>query len=176
MTTRPIDVEAELADLRARREILAAVHDYARGLDRLMPDVQRRAFHDDAWVDAGTFAGDADAFVKYCQDFLGSMESSQHLLGQVDIRVQGDTATGEVYFVAHHRHAFEGTPTDLFVAGRYVDEYRDRGAGWKIWRRRLLVDWASSNPATDAPFRATPGLAFGGRGKHDFSNQRQWPR
>ncbi|HEX8056538.1 MAG TPA: nuclear transport factor 2 family protein, partial [Novosphingobium sp.] len=51
------DLEAEVRDLAARRDIADAVHRYMRGLDRLDPALQRTAFHDDAWIDAGIFAG-----------------------------------------------------------------------------------------------------------------------
>jgi len=37
------------------------------GQDRLLPTIQRRAFHDDAFVDCRPFAGDPDGYVNYAQ-------------------------------------------------------------------------------------------------------------
>ena len=49
--TTALDLEAEIRDLAARRDINAAVQRYMRGLDRLDADLQRSAFHADAVID-----------------------------------------------------------------------------------------------------------------------------
>lgn len=99
-----------LEDLLAKDEILGAVHDYIRGQDRLEPAIQRRAFHDDATVDCGVFAGNPDDYVAFAQNALANYEASHHLLGQISIDVQGDQADGEVYFIAWHRSGKGRTP------------------------------------------------------------------
>ncbi|MBI1178991.1 MAG: nuclear transport factor 2 family protein [Alphaproteobacteria bacterium] len=170
-----MDIEAELRDLAARRDIQQAVMDYMRGQDRLLPDVQRRAFHDDAFVDAGLFSGGPDAYVAFAQTFLSACKASQHLVGQMDIRVEGDTATGEVYFLAWHRIVEDGEDKDLIVAGRYVDEYENRAGAWKIARRREIVDWARTDAPADDFLRGQPSLHRGGRGTADFGVSRDWP-
>jgi SnoaL-like domain len=169
------DAAAELRDLCARRDINDALCRYMRGQDRLMPELHRSAFHDDAYVDCGIFAGDAAGFVNFAQGFLGDLKASQHVIGQVQIEVKGSVAYGEVYFFAQHRIVEAGVEKDLFVAGRYIDQYEDRGSGWKIAKRRELIDWARTDPATDSFLRETKGLVMGARREQDFSNQRQWP-
>jgi hypothetical protein len=169
------DAAAELHDLCARRDIYDAVCRYMRGQDRLMPDLQRSAFHDDAYVDCGLFAGDAKAYTDFAQGFLAKLKSSHHLIGQVQIKVEGSIAHGEVYFIAWHRLIEDGVEKDLLVSGRYVDEYQDRGTGWKIARRRELIDWARTDPAADDFLREAKGLVLGARRDEDFSNQRNWP-
>jgi hypothetical protein len=170
-----IDAAAELHDLCARRDIYDAVCRYMRGQDRLMPEVQRSAFHDDAYVDCGLFAGDAAGYVNFAQGFLANLKSSHHLIGQVHIDVDGSVACGEVYFIAWHRIVEDGAEKDLLVAGRYIDEYQDRGTGWKIAKRRELIDWARTDPAADSFLREAKGLVMGARRDGDFSNQRNWP-
>ena len=172
---RPLDAAAELHDLCARRDIYDAVCRYMRGQDRLMPEAQRSAFHDDAYVDCGVFSGDAAAYVEFAQGLLATFKSSHHLIGQVQITVDGGTAHGEVYFIAWHRIVEDGVDKDLLVAGRYIDEYQDRGTGWKIAKRRELIDWARTDPAADGFLREATGLVMGARGAQDFSNQRIWP-
>ena len=140
-----------------------------------MPELHRSAFHDDAFVDVGIFAGDADGFVDFAQKLLAGMEVAQHLMGQADIEVHGDVATGEVYFMAFHRLMEDGRDKDLFIAGRYIDQYENRGSGWKIAKRRLLVDWVRQEDAADGLLREQTKMLRGGRRADDFSNQRKWP-
>jgi hypothetical protein len=172
---KKLNVESEVRDLAARRDILDAIFNYMRGQDRLMPEVQRRAFHDDAFVDCGLYAGSPDGFVKFAQGFLGATKYSQHLIGQTHIQVEGNVAHGEIYFLAQHRIVESGIEKDLFVAGRYIDRYEDRGEGWKIAKRRELIDWARTDPASDSFLKEQTTLILGARGAADFSNVRVWP-
>ncbi len=158
-------LESEVRDLAARRDIYAAVCKYMRGQDRLLPALQLEAFHPDARADCGLFAGTAAEYVEFAQGFLGNLKSSHHLIGQVDIQVDGDSATGEVYFIAHHRLVEDGDEKDLFVSGRYQDRYEDRGDGWKIAERREIVDWARTDPAADGFLAENPSIILGRRGE-----------
>ena len=168
-------MQAELRDLCARRDIYRVICNYMRGQDRLMPQLHRSAFHDDAFVDCGLYTGTAEGFVDFAQTLLGGMQVSQHLMGQADIDVQGNVATGEIYFMAYHRVTEDGGEKDLFMAGRYIDQYENRGTGWKIAKRRLLIDWTRSVAAADGALRDHANFLRGGRGSKDFSNQRNWP-
>ena len=155
----------DLRDLSARRDIYAVLCKYMRAQDRLLPDLHMAAFHEDAEVDCGLFSGPAPEFVKFAQGFLGDLESSHHMIGQADISVEGNVAFGEVYFIAFHRIKEGDTETDLFVSGRYIDQYEDRGAGWKIAKRKEIIDWARSDPSADAFLRENPTLNVGRRGE-----------
>lgn len=172
---RPFDLESEVRDLAARRDIHDAICRYMRGQDRLDRDLQRSAFHDDAYDDCGLMAGSADAFVDFAQGFLADIEGSQHVIGQVQLDVRGDEASGEVYFFAWHRIREDGEPKDLMIAGRYVDEYACRNGEWRIVKRRELIDWARTDPATDGFLAEHPYLPRGGRRGSDFSETRDWP-
>jgi len=167
-------IQNDIADLVARRDINELLCNYMRAQDRLIPELHRSVFHDDAFVDCGPFAGDADGFVNFAQTLLGEMIASQHGILQTHIRIDGKKASGEIYFIAQHRIVEDGVEKDLFVAGRYVDEYEDRGAGWKIAKRRELVDWARTDPATDS-FLGQMSLNLGARHGKDFSENRNWP-
>jgi hypothetical protein len=171
-----LNIETEVRDLAARRDIHEAICNYMRGQDRLMPALQRSAFHDNAFVDCGLFAGDPDGYVQFAHGFLAKLKQSQHLIGQVQIQVEGNVAHGEVYFLAQHRIIENGVEKDLFVAGRYIDQYEDRGTGWKIARRRELIDWARTDPVSDSFLKEQTALVLGARGDADFSNSRAWPR
>lgn len=170
-----LDLEAEVRDLCARRDINDALCRYMRGQDRLDPELHISAFHDDAYVDCGLMAGTAAEFVSFAQGFLADLESSQHIIGQVQISVDGDRASGEVYFYAWHRIQEDGEPKDLSVAGRYIDEYTCKNGQWRIQKRRELVDWARTDPASDSFFEANPMVPTGKRRGADFSQTRDWP-
>lgn len=167
------DVEAEVRDLAARRDIADAAARYMRGLDRLDPAMQRSAFHDDAVIDCGLMKGSADEFVEFAQGFLGSMEGSHHFLGQTRFEIDGDTATGECYFQAWHGvKAEDGTVRDLFISGRYLDDYACRVGEWRIVNRVLVTDWVKDDPGSLDFFAANPGAIRGGRRGADPSQQR----
>ncbi|MBL4613201.1 MAG: nuclear transport factor 2 family protein [Emcibacter sp.] len=173
--SKKFDLEAEVRDLCARRDINDALCRYMRGQDRLDPELHRSAFHDDAWVDCGIMKGSADEFVTFAQGFLADLKGSQHIIGQVHLDVDGDHASGEVYFYAWHRIEQDGEPKDLIVAGRYIDEYACREGEWRIVKRLELIDWARTDPTTDGFMSETPGLLLGQRGNADFSHTRDWP-
>ncbi|AUW58940.1 nuclear transport factor 2 family protein [Sphingobium sp. SCG-1] len=171
-----IDLEREVRDLLARRDITQAIHDYMRGQDRLDRDVQLRSFHADADVDCGLLRGGPEAYTDFAQGFLANLESSQHLLGQIDLNVDIDegTASGEVYFFAWHRTNDNDEAKDLFMAGRYIDEYACKDGKWAIQRRRELIDWARHDPASDSILHEMTAIHLSGRHGEDFSQTRDW--
>jgi hypothetical protein len=163
-TIARFDIESEVRDLAARRDIADAAARYMRGLDRLDPVLQRTAFHDDAVIDCGLMKGTADEFVDFAQGFLADMGATHHLLGQSRIEIEGETASGEWYFQAWHSSRGEdGAPRDLFIAGRYLDEYACREGDWRIVRRMLVTDWVKDDPGSLDFFAANPGAPRGGR-------------
>jgi hypothetical protein len=171
------NLEAEVRDLAARRDITGAVHRYMRGLDRLDPVLQRSAFHDGAYVDCGLMAGPVDEFITFAQGFLGDLEATHHFLGQITIQLNGDTASGECYFQAWHGTRDEaGKPRDLFISGRYIDDYACNNGEWRIAKRLLITDWVKDDPADHTFYAANPTTNRGGRRGADFSEQRNWPK
>lgn len=170
------DLEAEVRDLAARRDITGAVQRYMRGLDRLDRDLLMSAFHEDAFIDAGLQAGPPGPYCDFCIEFLGQTGGSHHLLGQVQIDFHGpDKASGECYFQAWHESFDEnGKPGDLLVSGRYIDEYTCKNGKWRIAKRRLITDWVIDQPANRA-FFDNPEIHRGARQGEDFSETRNWP-
>jgi hypothetical protein len=164
-------LEDPLADYCARRDIGDAVARYMRGLDRLDEALFRSAFHPDAQIDCGVYAGDLDGFVSFAFGFLGQMQASHHMLGQCRIAIHdGARASGECYFQAWHGlTGGQGELRDLFIAGRYVDQYACRDGQWRIVRRTLVSDWASDQAATGQGHMDAPQTIHGARGGGDFS-------
>lgn len=153
----------------AQRDISRLASLYARGLDRVIPELVRSVFHDDAETDYGSYKGGPDGFVQFAMGFLSSMRSSHHMLGQALVTVDEDCAVGEIYFQAHHRIVDGGEEKDLFVGGRYLDRYALRDGVWKISHRTEVVDWVRQDPDTDLWKTADSSIARGLRSPDDLS-------
>ena len=160
--------EKRLHDMLARDEIYQLCCTYMRGQDRLDPAVHRSVFWDDAYLHYGIYEGGPDGFVDFAQGALKDHKSNHHMLGQMQIEVEGDEAFGEIYYQAFHRVTGEdGAENDLFVSGRYIDRYECRDGVWKIAYRSELVDWVRVEPAADDWF-ATSGMLPGARKPNDL--------
>ena len=68
-------------------------------------------------------------------------EVTTHFLGQQMVDVDGDTATGETYCMAHHISTVDGSRRDKVMSIRYLDRYRRVDGLWQIEERRLAIDW-----------------------------------
>ena len=152
-----------IEDVIAKQEITDLVGRYMRGLDRLDYALLRSTFHDDANTDYGFFQGGPDAFCDMAYNALKDHLTNHHMIGQVNIDLEGDLAFGEVYFQAFHRIITDGEERDLFISGRYVDRYERRNDEWKIAFRSEVNDWSRNDPATDGYFAATPQSLRGAR-------------
>jgi hypothetical protein len=131
---------------------------YMRGLDRLDEALLAAQFWPEAWLEYGIFSGGPADFASFCMAALKDHARNHHMLGQhlIDF-VAPDEAFGEVYYQAYHRvQDAVGSPRDLFIAGRYVDRYEQRGGAWRIAYRSELVDWLRDDPASDAMLKAAP--------------------
>jgi hypothetical protein len=81
---------------------------------------------------------------------LGPLDATQHLLGNVLVEVDGETARSSCYFQAQHVRA--GTPGgDTYViAGSYTDRWVRTPAGWRIAERVQAYLWRDGNRAVVA--------------------------
>lgn len=154
--------EKRLRLLADKQDIYELSCIYMRGQDRLDTVAQRSVFWDDAWCAYGIYDGGPDGFVAFAQGALAAHKANHHMLGQVQIDVDGKEAFGEVYYQAFHRLVAEdGSERDLFVSGRYLDRYERRKGLWKIAYRSELVDWVRDVPAADVWFAASAMLPGG---------------
>ena len=164
--------DKRLHDLVARDDIYQLVCTYMRGQDRLDAKTHRSVFWDDAYLDYGFYLGGPDGFVEMAQNALKRYTSCHHLIGQVQIDVDGDQAYGEVYYQAFHKGVGEdGKGVDRVISGRYIDRYECRGGVWKFAYRCELSDWAREDTSLDA-FFADSAMPRGDR----FPNDRLYQR
>ena len=163
-------------ELIAKQEIIELVGRYMRGLDRLDKNLLRSTFHDDAQTDYGFFQGGPDAFVDMAFSALSEHQDNHHMIGQVNIDLQGDVAFGEVYFQAFHQFVRDGEQRDLFISGRYIDRYECRNDEWKIAFRSEVNDWTRDDPSSDGYFKSSPQGLRGARYPDDPVYDPNWAR
>lgn len=140
---------------------------YTRGLDRQDQALVRSVFTDDATTHYGTFRGGPDEMSAMAMKALSAYCATQHFLGQINVTIDGDTATGEVYFQAFHQHATEAF--DRFICGRYIDRYRRTPDGWRMTHRTEVVDWTRTEPSSTEYFVKRPETVRGTRDRNDLS-------
>lgn len=130
---------SELADREAIRDCLMR---YSRACDRLDLDLLRTCYWPDAIDEHAGFKGNREEFIKYIEGAIGSMEITQHFLGNILIMIDGDVAKTETYYQAYHRIPGEGgVPFDMVGSGRYIDQFEKRNDEWRISRRFVTTDW-----------------------------------
>ncbi|MFC9789048.1 nuclear transport factor 2 family protein [Rhodococcus sp. NPDC127528] len=77
------------------------------------------------------------------------LHSTHHAVHQQVLDTDGDTATGQVYCLAHHLYRNRrGELRDNAIAIRYQDSYRVVDGRWAIARRELVVDFAEDREVT----------------------------
>jgi hypothetical protein len=153
-----------LADEAELRELSAT---YTRGLDRHDRDLVRSVFSDDATTHYGTFRGGPDEMAHMAMKALSAYRTTQHFLGQINLTITGDEASGEVYFQAFHQHGADHF--DRFICGRYIDRYARRGGAWLMTHRTEVVDWTRTEPIADDYFTKRPETVRGTRDRTDLS-------
>ena len=76
---------------------------------------------------------------------LGGLSSSQHIVSNHQVSIDGDTATSRCYL--HAQHTLTGTEggDNYVMAGRYIDKLVRVDSEWLIAERQLMLDWTEGN-------------------------------
>ena len=78
-------------------------------------------------------------------DNLNTYTATTHFNGQSTVTLNGDTATGESYCIAHHLTiADDGSRTLMIASIRYLDHFAKEEGQWRFAERRLMVDWTDT--------------------------------
>ena len=130
----------DIQTLIDRAEITDLLSRYARAVDRKDWQLFRSVFTPDARIDytqMGGIAGDVDEVVGFLTEVMAMFEAKQHLISNVEIDLDGDTAkvTALVY------NALKLPDHDVWgTGGWYHHELVRTPDGW---RSRSLVEEAS---------------------------------
>jgi SnoaL-like domain len=140
---------AEAADRLALRELFDA---YARCADRRDAEGQEALFTDDS-VFAVYMDGDGseptyvlkgrEALTPVFED-LNRYETTTHFNGQSTVTLDGDSATGESYTIAHHVYTEDGNRKIMIASLRYLDTFARIDGRWYFAERKLILDWSET--------------------------------
>jgi hypothetical protein len=132
-------------DLADQLAITRLLHQCAQALDMRDWELMQSAFTPDGTADYGAFGGrhtNGPELVGFLGDAVGHLTATHHLVGNILIEVDEDTAVASSY--VHAQHTLDGR--NFTIGGAYEDELvRDRD-GWKIKARALAVRWTDGDP------------------------------
>jgi hypothetical protein len=82
---------------------------------------------------------------------LRRYQATLHVVANQMVTIEGDTAEGETYCLAHHIHDVDGPegaplPHDYVMHIRYLDRFTRALDGWRIARRHLVVEFTEDRP------------------------------
>lgn len=142
--------QQEISD---RFEIQDLVFHYADLIDTKQIDrLREEVFTEDAHIDYGVMGGsvgDVDTTLEFLNSALTDelFPNSQHLNANVQVTLNGDSATGRVMcFNPMEMTIGEGDKQTYFIGLWYVDEYRRTDKGWRISRRAEEKSWVFNTP------------------------------
>jgi len=133
-------------DLHDRVELRQLVDTYAYALDRRMAELFGSLFAADGelvLLRAGgrdlVFDG-RDGWARALA-VLEPCRVTTHFVGNHLVRLDGDSATGETYCLAHEIYPTDGADRMRVRSIRYRDSYRRTEGSWLFTRRELTIDW-----------------------------------
>ena len=160
-----------------KTEIAQVVANIARALDRLDETLLRSALHPDATLDfgPGMFQGTGNDYVHWVLGVMQGVKSSQHMIGQTRIELEGDQALVESYAHVQFRLDKPVGREDVFMGCRYLDRMERRPTGsagvWKVIHRKQVIDWVRTESVSDIFYHQNPDALWVNRSKTDPSCQ-----
>lgn len=120
--------------------IRALVVEYARCVDAGDFDGLQAVFTPDATAELG---GNGQSSFEELRarmgEALGRFASWEHIVGDTEVRLDGDTATASTPILAHHYREPGQEPPVYTLTGTYEDRLVRDGSGWRIEHRSLVV-------------------------------------
>jgi SnoaL-like domain len=77
-------------------------------------------------------------------DDLNRYETTTHFNGQSTVTLDGDSASGESYTIAHHVFTEAGRRTIMIASLRYLDTFAKIDGVWFYAERNLILDWSET--------------------------------
>ena len=142
------DIAATVAELVARQEIAAVIHRRARGTDQRDLELCLSCYHDDATEDHEGFDGPVIEYLRTASPVFmdpSPVSVCSHLIGNIEIEVDGDRARSRCYFICCLTADEGGRRRDFINAGRYLDDFERRAGRWAITRRECAYDWSRTD-------------------------------
>ena len=142
-------MDPRLQALIDRQDILDVLHQYAHGCDRGDEPRIVDTYHPGAWDNHGSYQGTGHDFAKIVCTNNGERETMSHLMGQSQIRIDGDSAGAETYFNATIQRLVDDVRYIDMMGGRYVDRLERRDGQWRIQDRVCTCEWSFTTRVED---------------------------
>lgn len=131
---------SELEQLLLERDIGRVLIRYARMCDERDWAALDDIFSDDASADYGGWQlRDRAAILSMLRRHLDGCGPTQHLLGNLEVTVAGETVTSRVAVRAAHRGADDLVQETYDCLGEYQDRWTLTPNGWRIAHRSMKV-------------------------------------
>lgn len=140
--TTTVSPEQALAAIQDRIDVTDVLYRYASTIDAFDLEGLRATLHDEIVAKYGNAAeaSGGDAVTAWIAETIAPVVWQHHFLSVYHVDVDGDEATALVYHTSHQ--LFEDDPESAKVlVGRYRNELRRTGDGWKISRLELELLW-----------------------------------
>jgi hypothetical protein len=139
-----------LQEISDRLEIQDLLFHYADSIDQKRFDDLYDVFSEDAHVDYSVFGGSVgnrEETIAFLKKAMPMFPNTQHSNANVQIKVEGDRATGRVMCFNPQEMPLPDGGSQVFMLGLwYVDEYVRTDAGWRIHRRVEEKSWVLNTP------------------------------
>lgn len=126
-----------LEQISDRLEIQQLLIDYSTAIDQKRFDDLDAVFTEDAYIDYSVTGGIEGQFPQvkaWLKEVLPNFPAYYHMLGNVDIRISGDTATSRA--ICFNPMVMGGEAGQIYFVGIwYVDEFVRTEHGWRMSRR-----------------------------------------
>jgi hypothetical protein len=138
------DLERQLVNLLAERDIYDVLVRYCRAVDRCDQELLSTCFHPDAVDDHGSWVCTGRDSPEHIVSRLGAdSASAMHFLGNVRIEMAtDDRAYVESYLLAFRAFSREERPHTRTRALRFVDRFERRDGQWRVSERVVVDDWS----------------------------------
>ncbi len=136
-----------IENLQARLDIQDVLTRYTVALDTRDLEMFQTVFTEATRFDYGQYGQGTGIswFTEWVQAGMEACKSTYHVLGQSLIEIDGASARGRTYLVAHHigRDDFDD---ELFtVAGWHIDRFGLTNEGWRITERGFVGAWTQGD-------------------------------
>lgn len=143
LTSTPLTLAAlTLAELGERTAIADCLARYAQGVDQRVWLLYDSAFHPGAAIEVPGYMEGTLGFVAF-REMLASVFdarrlSGQHLLGNIEVRIDGHRARTVTEFLATTLEEADGGALREVTPGLYIDDFLKLDGEWRIVRHRIV--------------------------------------
>lgn len=130
-----------------RTDIIDLTIAYTWALDTKQVEQLRDVFHPDATAMLrGRECRGVEEIIQRIGGSLTRFDLTQHLIGNHQVRIDGDTATCRCQLQSQHTRFGLAGGENYTIAGMYLDELVRTEVGWRIIHRTMQQTWAEGNP------------------------------